>query len=59
MDTYGFIVAGENLSLRGVEALRVCVNSIMPNLVSGNTHAPAIMIGERAARFMLGREVLA
>ena len=59
MDTYGFIVVGENLSIRGVETLSVCDNSVMPNLVSGNTHAPAIMIGEWAPRFMLGREVLA
>jgi choline dehydrogenase-like flavoprotein len=37
------------LRVRGVDGLRVADTSVMPRMITGNTNAPAIMIGERAA----------
>jgi choline dehydrogenase len=48
-------VVDDALRVRGVEALRLVDCSIMPTLTSGNTHAPAVMIAEKASDLILGK----
>lgn len=47
-------VVDPQLRVRGVSGLRVADASIMPRITTGNTNAPSVLIGEQAARFILG-----
>jgi choline dehydrogenase-like flavoprotein len=52
-------VVDPQLRVLGVDGLRVADASVMPNVVSGNTNAASIMIGEKAAEFVAAEHGIA
>ena len=51
-------VVDPQLRFRGIEGLTIADASVMPSIIGGNTNAPCVMIGERAADFILGKAPL-
>lgn len=49
MGSDSMAVVNDRLQVHGIGGLRIADASIMPNIVSGNTHAPVTMIAEKAA----------
>nr|WP_310889193.1 GMC oxidoreductase [Gluconacetobacter diazotrophicus] len=52
-------VVDPELRLHGIAGLRVCDASVMPKIPSCNTNSPTIMVGEKGADMILGRQPLA
>ena len=52
-------VVTPTLAVRGIQALRVIDASVMPHLISGNTNAASVVIGDKGADLVLGKPALA
>lgn len=52
-------VVDDQLRVHGLDGLRIADTSILPSMVSANTYATALLIGEKAADYILGRQAIA
>ena len=59
MGTDPLAVVAPDLRVHGLDGLRVCDSSIMPQINSSNTNAPSIMIGEKASDIIRGNRIAA
>ena len=57
MGSDNMAVVDNQLRVHGLQGLRVADASIIPDLIGGNTNAPAIMIGEKCADMILGKKL--
>jgi choline dehydrogenase len=55
MGTDALAVVDPQLRVRGIQGLRVCDSSTMPQIITGPTNAPTQMIASKAAQMILGR----
>jgi choline dehydrogenase len=53
------VVDPTSMRVHGVDGLRVVDASVMPYVTNGNIYAPVMMIAEKAADLILGKEPLA
>ena len=58
-DTDPMAVLDAKMKVRGIKSLRVCDMSAVPDINAGNTNAPAMMLGDRCADFILAGSTLA
>jgi choline dehydrogenase-like flavoprotein len=54
MGTDAGAVVDSRLAVHGLDGLVVADASVLPRVPTGNTNAPAVLVGERAARFLIG-----
>jgi len=52
-------VVDGDLKVHGIHRLRIADGSIMPRVTTGNTQAPCVVIGERAAEILIAEHNLA
>ena len=57
-ETDAMTVVTPDLKVKGVRNLRVIDASVMPHLVSGNTNAASVVIGDKGADLVMGRPAL-